>query len=448
MTENNHIFENFSSYAAIKNISNTFRFSKVIMIFLIFILIIPFLPWTQNFRSQGYVTSLNPSSRPQTIQSVIEGRIEKWYVSEGEKVKKGDTIVKLSDIKVEYFDTSLVNRVKQQIEAKRQSVESYQKKINALNDQINALIKFRDLKRNQLVIKLQQLKLKLESDSLEYLAAVENHKAAKKQYDRMVDLYQQGLKSLTDLENRKVKLAEAQSKEISAFNKYQTTLNEYKNTEIELKNLENEYAEKISKIESDKFSAISALFETENEIIKLQVNATNYSIRNKNYFVLAPQDCYIMKAAKQGIGEVVYPGDPLVNIAPIDYQIGVEMYVDPLDVNLLSKGSIIRIQFDGWPALVFSGWPKLSYGTYGGRVYSIDKFISPNGKFRVLVEPDTSGGVYWPENLYLGGGANCIALLKTVPLGYEVWRQINGFPPDFYINNPGYSQENAKNKKK
>ena len=34
-----------------------------------------------------------------------------------------------------------------------------------------------------------------------------------------------------------------------------------------------------------------------------------------------------------------------------------------------------------------------------------------------------------------GGGANGIALLNNVPLWYEIWRLLNGFPPDLYKNN-------------
>ncbi|MCX7729105.1 MAG: TolC family protein, partial [Bacteroidia bacterium] len=282
-------------------------------------------------------------------------------------------------------------------------------------------------------------------DSMEWLSAQQNLNAAKKQYERMEEMYKQGLKSLTELENRRVKFADAQAKEIAAFNKYQSTLNEYYALQVELNNIENEYNEKISKAESDKFSALSSLMDAQSELLKLQISSSNYSTRTKNYFVIAPQDCYILKTLKPGVGEIVYPAEPIVNIMPSKYKIGVEMYVKPLDVNLLTKGSKVRIQFDGWPAIVFSGWPTISYGTFGGKVYSIDKFISPNGLYRVLVEPDTLDHP-WPKDLYVGGGANCFALLKTVPVWYEIWRQINGFPPDFYIN--ADTQQPSKSEKK
>ncbi|MEL7122884.1 MAG: biotin attachment protein, partial [Bacteroidota bacterium] len=38
----------------------------------------------------------------------------------------------------------------------------------------------------------------------------------------------------------------------------------------------------------------------------------------------------------------------------------------------------------------------------------------------------------WPEAIQIGSGAQGIALLNNVPLWYEIWRRLNGFPPDFY----------------
>jgi hypothetical protein len=32
----------------------------------------------------------------------------------------------------------------------------------------------------------------------------------------------------------------------------------------------------------------------------------------------------------------------------------------------------------------------------------------------------------------VGSGASGIALLNDVPIWYELWRQLNGFPPDYY----------------
>ena len=66
---------------------------KIIWAFVIVCILFLFLPWTQNIQGAGNVTTLKPNQRPQTIQTIIGGRIEKWYVNEGDFVKKGDTIL-------------------------------------------------------------------------------------------------------------------------------------------------------------------------------------------------------------------------------------------------------------------------------------------------------------------------------------------------------------------
>jgi hypothetical protein len=157
----------------------------------------------------------------------------------------------------------------------------------------------------------------------------------------------------------------------------------------------------------------------------------NYSIRNSMYYITAPQDGYITETISGGIGETIKEGDPILTIMPADYDLATTLYVRPIDLPLIEIGQEVRIQFDGWPAIIFSGWPNTSYGTYGGKVFAIDKFISKNGKFRILVAPDPNDHD-WPDALRVGGGTNNMLLLKDVPIWYELWRQINGFPPDFY----------------
>ncbi|MEI2710420.1 MAG: hypothetical protein V9E96_15610 [Chitinophagaceae bacterium] len=116
---------------------------------------------------------------------------------------------------------------------------------------------------------------------------------------------------------------------------------------------------------------------------------------------------------------------------PTDIQYAIELFVEPMDLPLIDKGQKVRFVFDGFPAIVFSGWPNNSYGTFGGIVTAVETSVSINGKFRVLVAEDVNDKP-WPKLLRMGGGANGIALLKDVPIYYELWRNINGFPPEYY----------------
>lgn len=406
-------------------------FNRFLLIFAVTGIIILFLPWTQNVSGTGYLTTLKPDQRPQTIQSPIPGRIEKWYVKEGDYVKKGDTILFISEIKNEYFDPNLVERTSKQIKAKSNAVDSYVGKVEALNNQIDALINERSLKYQQAGNKLIQSKLKVQSDSIDLEAAKTNISIAERQYNRVVQLQNEGLKAVTDVEEKKLKLQETQAKLISQENKLLAAKNEVINSQVEISRVNAEYTDKISKAKSDMFTAQSNQFDSEAQVTKLENQYTNYSMRNDMYYIKAPQNGYINKAIKAGVGETFKEGERLVGIMPSDYDMAVETFVEPIDLPLMHLDEEVRIQFDGWPAIVFSGWPNVSYGTYGGKVVAIETFISDNGKYRILLAPDPKDHP-WPEELRVGSGAYTIALLDDVPIWFELWRQLNGFPPNYY----------------
>ncbi|MCK8480625.1 HlyD family secretion protein [Psychroserpens algicola] len=410
------------------------HFNRFLIAFAITVIIVMFLPWTQNINSRGNVTTLTPDQRPQTIQSPIPGRIEKWYVREGDYVKKGDTILFISEIKNEYFDPNLVNRTGKQIKAKEASATSYGSKVEALNNQIGALVRERKLKLEQAENKLLQAKLKVKSDSIDLEAVKINLSIAERQIGAIQKLYDEGLKSLTQLEEKRSKFQETQAKLISQENKYLSAKNEVINARVEINRVQAEYADKISKAQSDKFTAESSQFDAEAQVTKLESDYTSYEMRNDLYYIKAPQNGYINKAIKGGIGETFKEGERLVGIMPADYDLAVEMYVNPIDLPLIHLDEKVRVQFDGWPAIVFSGWPNVSYGTYGAKVVAIENFISDNGKFRVLLAPDESDH-NWPEAIRVGSGAMTIALLEDVPIWFELWRKLNGFPPNYYQPN-------------
>jgi multidrug resistance efflux pump len=417
------------------------HFNRFLLAFAIIGLVVLFLPWTQNINGEGFLTTLNPEERPQTIQSPIPGRIEKWYVREGDFVKAGDTILFMSEVKNEYFDPMLIERTGKQIQAKNMSVNSYQEKGRALQTQIAALQNEQQLKLRQARNKLMQAHLKVKSDSIDLEAAKTNITIAERQFNRTTQLQNEGLKAVTDVEEKRLKLQEAQAKLISQENKLLASQNEVINAEVEIGRVQAEYTDKISKAQSEMFTAQSDQFDSEAQVTKLENEYANYERRSQLHYIRAPQNGYINKAMQAGIGETFKEGDDLVSIMPSEYNMAVETFVEPIDLPLIHLGEKVRIQFDGWPAIIFSGWPNISYGTYGGEVVAIETYISPNGKYRILIAPD-AGDHPWPVDLRVGSGANTIALLEDVPIWFELWRQLNGFPPNYY--NPNMGAETAK----
>ena len=400
-----------------------------------------FLPWTQNIRSQGFVTALRPDQRPQTIHSAIAGRIEKWYVAEGQYVNKGDTILFISEIKEDYFDPNLVANTENQMKAKMLSEGSYEDKASALSTQITAIDRERVLKLEQAKNKIEQALLKIKSDSMDLEAVKTQLKIAQVQFNRSQDLNKAGLKAVTDLEEKRLKLQDAEAKIITQQNKYLTSKNELINARVEVNRITAEYSDKISKAQSDRYTALSSQFDTEAQVNKLQNQVTNYKMRNELYYIKAPQNGYVNRALQSGLGETIKEGTPVVSIMPSKYDIAVETYIDPIDLPLVHKGEKVRIWFDGWPTIVFSGWPNASYGTFGGTIVAIENFISPNGRYRVLIAQDPADKP-WPKQLSIGAGAQTFALLDNVPIWYELWRKLNGFPPDFYT--PKQTNESKK----
>jgi len=366
-------------------------------------LIVLFLPWQQNIRGKGKVTALSPRNRPQTIETIIAGRIQKWKVSEGQFVEKGDTIAIISEVKEKYFDPQFLVRLRQVIDSKENSLNSKDMKAQALRRQVVAL-------ENGMRTKTNQARAQLEAERVRFANA-------KNQYERNKKLFEAGNIPLTKFQDFDYK--------------YQGAEADFVNAEIEIERVQAEYLDKINKAESDLNNTLSEQFETQAEIANLRNEFTNMEIRSQQYFILAPQAGFVVKATQAGIGETIKEGEPVCTIMPDSNDVAVEMHVKAMDVPLISLGRKVRIEFDGFPALQFSGWPSVSVGSFGGLVKVIDYVNSKPGEFRILVIPDKDDQK-WPKQIRNGSGTQSWVMLDDVPVWYEIWRQLNGFPPSLY----------------
>jgi multidrug resistance efflux pump len=419
------------SYKAIFLIDKVSKTKYYFWVIILLCIIFLFLPWTQNIKTKGDITTLKQENRPQKVNSPIPGRISQWFVKEGDFVKKGDTILVLTEIKEDYLDPNLIARTQSQLNSKKGSVGFYNDKIGTTEMQIRNLARAKKLKIDQLNNKVAQLNNKLQGEKAELLAQENETKLLKNQYDRQAKMYEEGLVSQTQLQQRNIQFQNATSKQIATENKIAQTQQEFINIRIEQNSVEQEYEEKMNKAQGDKFQNLSQIATTQADIAKLENQVSNYTIRNGMYIVSASQDGQIVKANKSGLGEIVKDGESIVTIVPSIVEYAVEMYIKPMDLPLLNVGQTVRFTFDGFPAIVFSGWPEGSYGTFSGKVMSFENTIGENGMYRVIVAEDSTIKK-WPQQLRIGAGCQGILLLKDVPIWYELWRNINGFPVDFY----------------
>jgi multidrug resistance efflux pump len=421
----------YSAYNSIYSVDIESRIKNIFWGLLFVLIFFLFVPWTQNINTSGIVTTQFQEQRPQQINSIIPGKIIKWWVKEGDFVKKGDTIVELADTKDDYLDPRLIERTNDQLVAKKQKVEFYDNKISNIKGQLIAIEEGFKLKEAAIKNKIQQLERKILIDSAELSAAKIDLEVGTNQYNRAGKMLNDGIISLVDYERRTQSFNKAKAGFQEKQQKFLNTKQDVLIAKIDLNTLKQDVNDKLFKLKGDIANSNTEKSTVIAEVAKNENELSNYRIRGGQKWLLAPQTGQIIKAKKAGINEIVKEGEMIVEIVPNSFKYAVELFIKPMDLALINKGQDVRLQFDGYPAIVFSGWPNSSYGTFAGKISAIETNRNENGQFRVLIIPDQNEK-NWPSNLKIGTGAQGFALLNDVPIWYELWRQLNGFPPDFY----------------
>ncbi len=167
------------------------------------------------------------------------------------------------------------------------------------------------------------------------------------------------------------------------------------------------------------------------ELSRVDVNLSRQSVQ----IVRAPRDGTILRVNAGDAATFISAGQVVATFVPDNVERAIEIYVDGRDIALVREGAPVRIQFEGWPVIQVSGWPSVAIGTFSGHVIAIDPSAQASGRFRILVEEDADTGSPWPDRRFVrfGSKARAWVLLETVPVGYEIWRQLNNFPPNFPV---------------
>ncbi|HYP09681.1 MAG TPA: HlyD family efflux transporter periplasmic adaptor subunit [Bryobacteraceae bacterium] len=418
------------SAAALPNVAvsyeatpNTLRVAAWVIAFLLAssFATLTFAPWQQSVSGAGRVTALTPPERQQSLDAPVEGRIVKWHVMEGSRVKKGDPIVEIADI-----DPNLPLRLRAERDAALDRVRAVQERESQLEGRILELeqslqneLAAADFRIQQAADRIRGAEQALEAGEARALVTRQN-------LERHNSLFPKGLVS-----QRQLELAQAEAETASAdLKRAQAALDEARNfrrtAEAERARAVNTGTALIQDARASRGSARSDIASARQALQPIEVRLN----RQATQTVLAPADGTIFRLMAQPGSAVIKAGDEIASFVPENSSPVMEMWVNGNDVPLLSPGRHVRLQFEGWPAVQFVGWPSVAVGTFGGRVMLVDSTDDGKGKFRVLVGPDPNDKP-WPSTLYLRQGVRAKGwiLLETVPLGFELWRQFNGFPP-------------------
>jgi multidrug efflux pump subunit AcrA (membrane-fusion protein) len=370
-------------------------------------------PWQQNIPGTGRVLAYNPEERPQNVQAPIDGRIAQWYVVEGTPVKKGDPLVDLTD-----NDPAIMQRLGEERESLERSITETERRMRAIEQRVSGL------KDTQVTgVEAADLRVRMARERVSAAdQALSAAKAAKLTADlnleRQRALAKKGLTS-----TRFVELAELETAtRVADVDRAVAALNaaraEQSSLDQERLRTGADAGTRIDEAWASHASAASDLAKARADLTRLDVRVARQSTQK----VSAPVDGTVWRVVARQNGEFLKAGATLVVIVPTTTRTVVELYLNGNDVPMVSAGRTVRLQF--------SGWPSVAVGTFGGRVLLVDATDDGKGKFRVLVEPDPADDP-WPAAQYLRQGvrANGWVLLDVVSLGYELWRQFNGFPP-------------------
>lgn len=379
------------------------------------------VPWQQTAPGTGRVLAYAPQERTQAIEATVSGRVDRWFVREGDRVAEGDPIVSLRD-----NDPELLQRLEQDretltagLDAAVARVRAYQEKLGATEEGGRAAKAAADAK-----VEGARQKVLAEKDGL--IGEEANAEAAVLNRRRTEELAQQGLKSTFDLEQASLREKTAVAKRNQANAKVVEAEANLRGAESDRTKAIQEADAKVNGAQGDLQDALSKEAAALSKLLSMDTKLSRQSAQE----IVAPRAGVIQRVKGGQGGEQVKSGDPLAVIVPDTSQVAVEMKLPGNDVPLVQLNQPVRLQFEGWPAIQFSGWPGVAVGTFGGRVAYVDASDDGDGKFRVLIVPDPADEP-WPDRSTLRQGvrANGWVLLDIVPLGFELWRQLNGFPP-------------------
>ena len=383
------------------------------------ILALIFAPWQQSVRGQGRVIAYAPVERQQEIDAPIDGRVTRWFVQEGDRVEEGQLIAELAD-----NDPQILDRLRRERNAAQAQVDAATLSITLTEGKIASLRVARESAIDNAKLRIQMALDRRDAAERRVDADRAALATSRSNLERLRQLHARGLSSkrdleLGELETQTLENELSRAEAASSAAKSEVRALEAERSEVGALNqasIESAQAS-LEKLRADKAGA-------EAEVAKVEVRLA----RQQQMEILAPRSGTILRVlAKQGT-EMVSQGEHLAVLVPDAGATAVELYVDGNDVPLITEGRAVRLQFEGWPAVQFVGWPSVAVGTFPGRVAFVDAHGDGSGRFRVVVVPETPDA--WPEGRWLrqGGRANGWILLNQVSLGFELWRQFNGFP--------------------
>lgn len=397
------------------------------------------VPWYQSVIGNGKVIVYAPMERVQQVDAEIPGRLEEWYVIEGQSVKKGDKLGLLRDIDSKFLDPQQIERTGTMLQAYRSKRELNRMRLTNMELQRKAVMQARSAALPAAQQRIEQNRQRLDQGRQTVVLSKQNLETDLLQLERIGTLEQQGLRSRRDLELIEQSLVKSRTE----LERNQMALNlsqrDISVAELEYQRQVASFEGELAKINDSYLKAQEELVELEAILAKIEIERSSLQVRRQQQWIVAPRDGKVVRLLQLGTGETVKAGDPLCQILPLAQDPAVELFILDFDAPLVHVGQKVRLMFDGFPAIPFTAFPWAEVGTFGGTVAVVDAVDDGNGRYRLLVVPDTDPAeLPWPGP-HEGGtpfplrpgtrAQGWVMMDKPVPLYWELWRRLNAFPP-------------------
>lgn len=386
-----------------------------------------FAPWQQNVSGSGRVAAFTPLDRPQDVQAPVTGRVVEVFVGEAEAVSKGAPLLRLVDI-----DPQMIARLETKLEATHKDLQFNTLNISTYETQITILGNARDLAVKAFTAKVEIAEERLRSARQRLLAVQAERDFVREQEQRIARLAPEFIEEIKLLE------ATAQRKRVEAG--VTSAEADVEAAKASLRNAKAELGEEREIANAKLEEARAKMRGASSKVAEIRAKIADLAgeLRaQQTQMVTAPRDGRVFRLRVNTDSSVVKQGQVLLQIVPTARRPAVELWVRGVDAPLIQPGRRVRLQFEGWPAVQFVGWPSVAVGTFGGIVSLVDPTDSGHGRFRLLIIPDPDDQP-WPGEQWLRQGvrAKGWVLLNEVKLWYELWRQLNGFPPIIALSEP------------
>lgn len=395
--------------------------ARLVALLLVFCMVaMAALPWQQTAQGEGRVVAQSPLERSQRVEAPIDGRLLRWLVTEGSYVQSGDVIAELAD-----NDPDILHRLAGERDAVRARLDAARARLVAVKSRAVALEASRDAALTAAAQRVDMAKDRVTAARKGVEGAKATRQVASVQAARQTQLGERGIasertKELADLEALRSRAELERTQAMTDLARSDVRAMEADRLKMQ--------ADTDAALQDAQAAASLADIEIANaqgELLRIETRLA----RQDSMLVKAPVAGTVLRLLAAQGGEMVKQGDALAVLVPGNARRAVEVWIDGRDAPLVAAGTAVRLQFEGWPALQFSGWPELAAGTFGGTVALVDSADDGHGRFRAVVVPEP--GQRWPEASRLRQGVRVHAWfsLGQVQLGYELWRQFNGFPP-------------------